>query len=118
MRRQRLTYDERLERQYVRLGTRNPICVGCGERNPFCLELHHLGGQKHHQDISIVCRNCHRKLTDQQQDHAGGEEAARDSRPETIGRYLLGLCDLLALILATLREFGRCLIDSYRGRPA
>ena len=117
MRRRRLTYNERLERQYQRLGTRTPLCVGCGYGNPFCLELHHLGGQKHHQDVSIVCRNCHRELTNRQHDHPEQKEATSVSVPEAIGRYLLGLCDLLVLILNTLREFGRWLIESCQAQP-
>ena len=112
-------YDERLERQYRRLGTRSPICVGCSERDPFCLERHHLGGQKHHKDVAIVCRNCHRKLTNQQLGHTGGKnDTGGDSMLVTIGRYLLGLCDLLVLILNTLRDFGRQLIESSRVPPA
>ena len=117
MPRQRLNCNERLERQYRRLGTRNPTCVCCGEGNPFCLELHHLAGQQYHEDLVIVCRNCHRKLTDQQHDHTGGEEVPKASSPETIGRYLLGLCDLLALVIIALREFGRWLIESCRAQP-
>jgi hypothetical protein len=111
-------YDERLERQYRRLGTRSPICVGCSERDPFCLERHHLGGQKHHKDVAIVCRNCHRKLTNQQQDHTGGREDIGDSFLTTIRHYLLGLCDLLVMVVNTLREFAKWLIDASQARPS
>ena len=65
-----LDLNERLEKQYRRLRTRNPMCLGCGESDPFCLELHHLAGQKTHDDVGIVCRNCHRKLSNEQCDHA------------------------------------------------
>ena len=113
-----LDYDERLEQQYRRLGTRNPTCVGCPEKDPFCLELHHLAGQRYHGDLVIVCRNCHRKLTNQQHEDTGGSEQREDSVLATIGRYLLGLCALLALILKTLREFGMWLIEAARERSA
>jgi len=112
-------YNERLEQQYRRLGTRSPICVGCPQTDPFCLELHHIAGRKHHEDVAIVCRNCHRKLTNQHHDHpAGREGTGGDSILVTIGRYLLGLCDLLALVLSTLREFGKQLIEASWVLPA
>ena len=106
-----LNQDHRLEQQYRRLGTRNPVCVGCGERNPFCLELHHIAGRNHHDDPSIVCRNCHRKLTNEQHDHAADTS---HSPLVTIARYLQGLCDLLAMVIQTLRDFAKCLIESSR----
>jgi hypothetical protein len=101
---------DRLEKQYRRLGTREPVCVGCGESNPFCLELHHLAGQKHQGDTGIVCRNCHRKLTDQQRDHVPPSPAKPSARSATIGRYLLGLADLLLMIANALRDFGKQLM--------
>jgi hypothetical protein len=119
MNKQHLDYNDRLEQQYRRLGTRNPMCRCCGEKDPFCLELHHIAGEKHHDDVCIVCRNCHRKLTNQQLGHTGGKnDTGGDSMLVTIGRYLLGLCDLLVLILNTLRDFGRQLIESSRVPPA
>ena len=111
--------SDRFEQQYRRLGTRNPMCVVCGESDPFCLELHHIAGQKHDDDVCIVCRNCHRKLTNQQLGHTGGGNAAPgDSMLATIGRYLYGLCDLLVLVLNTLREFAKWLIESSQVRPS
>jgi hypothetical protein len=101
---------DRLEKQYRRLGAREPVCVGCGESNPFCLELHHLAGQKHHGDTGIVCRNCHRKLTDQQHDHVPLSPANPIAQSVTIGRYLLGLADLLLMIVNALRDFGKQLM--------
>ena len=65
--------NDRLEKQFRRLGTRNPVCVGCGEADPYCLELHHAAGRKHDDDVVIVCRNCHRKLTAKQRDHVPPE---------------------------------------------
>lgn len=107
--------DRRLEQQYRRLGTRNPVCVVCGKRNPFLLELHHIAGQKHHDDLAIVCRNCHRELTNQQHDHSVD---TGHSPLVTIARYLEGLCDLLAMVIQALRGFAKCLIESSREQPS
>jgi hypothetical protein len=106
--------DDRLEQQYRRLGTREPMCVICSESNPLCLEMHHVAGQKHHSDLAIVCRNCHRKLTDQQHDHVRTPAYTTGAKLDTIGRYLLGIADLLAMIVATIRQFGEWLIEQAR----
>ena len=110
MTKHRLDHEDRVEQRYRILRTREPICVGCGELHPFCLELHHIAGRKHHDDVSIVCRNCHRKLTDLQLDHAPAGFTETSGDAATVGHYLLGLCDLLAMIIETLREFGKSLI--------
>lgn len=59
----------RIRKAYARLGTSIPACVICGENNPFCLELHEPGGRKYSGKRVIICRNCHRKLSDDQRDH-------------------------------------------------
>ncbi len=111
MSKRRMDRDERLERQYQRLGTRKAICVGCGEEDPFCMEKHHLAGRKRHDDVSIICRNCHRKLTNQQLDHVPLMAEEPNGNRAVIGHYLLGLCDLLAMVVPTLRGFGEQLLD-------
>ena len=100
--------NARLERAYRRLGTRHPACVACGESYAHALELHHIGEQAHHDDLSIVCRNCHRKLTDAQQDRQ--TVIAEIPTHETIGRYLYGLADLFRMIADALTQFARHLL--------
>lgn len=107
MSKQPLDRGDRLEQQYRRLKTRKPVCLICGESNPFCLELHHLAGNQHHDDVAVVCRNCHRKLTDQQHDHIPPSNSEGHGPLATIGHYLLGLADFLLMIVNTLRQFGR-----------
>lgn len=105
-------YETRRQNAFRRLGTDNPICVLCPCADWRCLELHHIAGQKHHDDLSIVCRNCHKKLSDNQLDHPPVQE--QDS---IIGRYLIGLADLLAMIAERLKKFGLFLIEMAEGNP-
>jgi hypothetical protein len=78
-----------------------------------CLELHHIAGRKFDDPLVIICRNCHRILSAHQKDHPQ-EIRGRKSLLESIGHFLLGLADLLALAVTKLREFGRQLIDEAR----
>lgn len=105
-----LDADARMERAFRRLGTRNPICVTCGESDPRCLELHHVAGEKHHGDTAPVCRNCHRKLSDQQLDHPA-VAIGQDKSLATMGHYLIGLADLFRMIAEAMLAFGRKLIE-------
>lgn len=100
----------RLERRLAKLGTRNPVCIVCGEDNPFCLEDHHIAGRHHHDDTARLCLNCHRKETERQKNRPGAFEPAE--YPVSIGHYLCGLADLFMMIAATLQRFGEWLIGS------
>jgi hypothetical protein len=101
--------EKRKLRAQERLGTDNPRCCICPEDNPHCLERHHIAGQAYGSDTIIVCRNCHRKLTDLQNDHPKSMGASPDL-VESIGRFLLGIADLFELLIKKLREFGAALI--------
>lgn len=93
-----------------RLGTQEPRCGTCGESDDRCLELHHIAGRKNDTATAIVCRNCHRKLSDAQDRHPG-QIAAEQHPLERIGHFLLGLADLLNLLIERLSSFGRELIQ-------
>ncbi len=108
--------EARKQRAYRRLCTDNPVCVGCGERDPHCFERHHIAGQKHHDHTALVCFNCHRKLSDKQKDHPN-DLPDQDAKLAAIGRYVLGLADLLVMIAKTLAEFGTWLIGEYQKVP-
>ena len=91
-----------------RLGN-DPRCIVCGETDWRALEFHHIAGRAFDDDGAVLCRNCHRKLSDDQKDHPKPIEV-QTSTPERIGHFLLGLADLLAMLVEKLRAFGRDLI--------
>lgn len=111
----RLDEEDRKQQQLRRLGTQNPCCVGCGEPDPAVLELHHIAGWKLDGDSAILCRNCHRKLSNKQRDHVPPTTAEPVGPLARIGRYLLGLADLLAMIVGALRNFGAWLVEQAMG---
>lgn len=107
--------EARKQKRLETLGSNNPVCTICGEDDWRCLEQHHIAGQAYGDDLCNVCRNCHRKLSDDQKDHP-----KQISKPpatiEAIGHFLIGLADFLALLVTKLKEFGNYLIQSALAR--
>lgn len=110
----RLDDEDRKQQKLRRLGTQIPSCVACGESDAAVLEQHHIAGKKHSDDLSIVCANCHRKLSTKQCDHVPPESGKTVGQLGNIGHYLFGLADLLAMIVETLRRFAAWLISESR----
>lgn len=108
--------EARRRKAIERLGSRNARCAICGEGDPHCLELHHLAGERFGDDLVPVCRNCHRKLSDDQKDHP--RPVGKEPDPvEKIAHLLLGLADLLVLVAERLKAFGLGLIEKVRSAP-
>lgn len=109
-----MTFDEharerRKQRRLERLGSNDPRCGMCGEADDRTLELHHVAGRKHGETMVPLCRNCHRKVTDDQHEHPAFDPNA-DTMLASIGNFLLGLSDMLRIIVEKLHEFGLALI--------
>jgi hypothetical protein len=105
-----LARETRKERRLEALGTNDPICGECGETDWRCMELHHVADYGCDDGTVILCRNCHRKVSDDQKAYPAFDSAA-DPTLHAIGRFLLGLADLLRLAIEKLREFGHALIE-------
>lgn len=101
--------ERRKQHRLEKLGSNNPLCGMCGESDDRTLELHHVAGRKHDEMVAILCRNCHRKMSDDQKDHPAATGQA-DPSLASIGKFLLGLADMLAIIVTRLCEFGHVLI--------
>ncbi|MBY0344660.1 MAG: hypothetical protein K2Q29_12465 [Sphingomonadales bacterium] len=105
-----LAREIRKQRRLEKLGTNSPICGTCGEADYRTLEKHHVAGRKYDPDTVIACRNCHRKVSDDQKDHPA-IDANADAMLSAIGMFLLGLVDLLELVIDKLSAFGLALIE-------
>ncbi len=111
-----LNKEKRRQKALERLGTNTPQCVHCGESDYRCLEAHHIAGRAFDDETVVMCRNCHRKLSDSQKDHPKplGDECCILER---MGHYLLGLADLFEMLVARFRELGKTLIEAAGGCP-
>jgi 5-methylcytosine-specific restriction endonuclease McrA len=105
--------ETRRQKALDRLGTDHPCCRICGEDDLSCLELHHLEGEAFGATLIVLCRNCHRKVTDLQKDHLP-QAGKRPTTDESIGHFLLGQADLFVLLAMKLKEFGEHLIERAR----
>ena len=105
-----LKKEVRKQRRLAILRSNNPLCGVCGQSDWRCLELHHVADHGCDDGTVIICRNCHRKVSDDQKDHPAFDPAA-DPLLHAIGRFLLGLADLLRLAIEKLSEFGNALIE-------
>jgi hypothetical protein len=110
-----LERERRRQAALDRLGTNNPSCIICGENNWRVLERHHIAGRARDKTTVIVCRNCHRKLSDAQKDHQREVDETASLQMQ-VGQFLLGLCDLFLLLVEKLRAFGEQLIGSADGQ--
>ena len=90
-----------------------PACVICGEDNPFCLELHEPGGRRYSDKRVILCRNCHRKLSNDQRDHFPPVWTPPDPL-ERLSHALQGEADFFARLSAKRRIDAQVLIELSR----
>lgn len=107
--------EGRKQRALQRLGTDDPRCIICGEADWRCLELHHLAGRAYDDSTVILCRNCHRKLSDPSEN---GDAPADPPLLERVGRFLLGLASLLRMLAAKFKSFGEELLAAAKHCPA
>jgi hypothetical protein len=105
-----LARETRKQRRLERLGTNEPRCGACGETDDRCLERHHVADYGRDDATVLICRNCHRKVSDDQRDHPPFNPDA-DKMLDMVGHFLLGLADLLRIIIEKLTVFGRSLIE-------
>ena len=106
-----LDRERRLQRTLERLGSNNPSCAFCGCDDPFALELHHIAGRAFDSETVPVCRNCHRFLSNAQQDHPS-LISNEPSDLERIGHALLGLADMFERLVKWQREHARKLFEA------
>jgi hypothetical protein len=102
--------ETRKQKRLDRLETNNPVCCICGEPDSRCLEKHHVAGRQFDELEVVICRNDHRKLSDDQRDHPTKIETKQPSLHERLAHFLSGLADFLILLAERLRQFSKELI--------
>ncbi len=73
-----------------RLGVINIQCL-CGETDPTCFDVEHVGRRKHNETVWGVCANCHRKKTAREQAENPTVSLHPGDPFERMGHALLGM---------------------------
>jgi len=111
MRNQELRREKRRQHALERLGTNTPRCTECGETDWRCLEGHHIAARDFDDGATVIlCRNCHRKLSDHQKDHPE-PTSSPPNLFDCAGHFLLGLYDLFISLAEKCLEYGLALIE-------
>ena len=105
-----LAKETRKQRRCEALGTNDPRCGTCGYNHWQSIEEHHPADYGRDDTTVLICRNCHRILSDDQKDHPAFDPNA-DPMLDAIGHFLLGLADMLRIIIEKLYAFGHALIE-------
>jgi hypothetical protein len=101
--------ERRKQSRLHKVGTNTPHCAICGNSDWRVIEEHHPDSRKRDKLVVLLCANDHRIVTDDQKDHPPGVECC-DPLLLSVGNFLLGLADMLAIIIERLYEFGQTLI--------
>jgi hypothetical protein len=87
----------------IRNGKPVPRCVVCGEGDPVVLEEHHTFARANSEKVVLLCKNCHSKITNEQ------NKVSPKSRSKDAS-YLEKMAYQLISIGALLKEVGNQLI--------
>ena len=94
-----LAKETRKQRRCEVLGTNDPRCGTCGHHRWPAIEKHHPADYGRDETTVLICRNCHRVLSDDQKDHPAFDPNA-DSTLDAIGHFLLGLEHIASIATA------------------
>lgn len=103
------TYEHRKQSRLHKLGTNTPRCAACGNSDWRVIEEHHPDTRKRDKLVVLLCANDHRIVTDDQKDHPVGVDGC-DHFLLSVGNFLLGLAEMLAIVIERLYEYGEALI--------
>ncbi len=97
------TYQKSLNKQ-KRNGSPSLCCVVCGEDDPDVIEMHHVYGRSNSDKVQPLCKNCHSKVTGEQ-NKLSPKARSGNASPEQKRAFQL------VSIGALLKELGTKLID-------
>jgi 5-methylcytosine-specific restriction endonuclease McrA len=97
------TYQKTLNKQ-KRKGKSSLCCVICGEDDPDVIEMHHRDGRSNSDQVQPLCKNCHSKIT-KEQNKLSPKARSGNASPEQKRAFQL------VSIGALLKELGTQLID-------
>ena len=99
------TYEKTVRRQR-RNGAVTLVCSNCGEDDPNVIEFHHPFGRSNSDETIPLCKNCHAKITEEQNKVPPKSRSKNASPEEKRGYLLVTVGSLLEIIGKTLKNLG------------
>jgi hypothetical protein len=99
------TYQKNMRKQ-KRTGEGSLCCVNCGEDNPSLIEMHHPYGKNNSKEVQPLCKNCHYKVTKEQNKLAPKARSKDASPQQKIALQLVSIGAELVLFGTTLIDIG------------
>ena len=99
------TYNKTVRRQR-RNGTVTLACSICGEDDPGVIEFHHPFGRNNSDETIPLCKNCHAKITEEQNKTPPKSRSKNASPYEKMGFALISIGALHKLTSKTLIDLG------------
>jgi 5-methylcytosine-specific restriction endonuclease McrA len=91
--------------------TQDKKCQLCGESDSRLLEMHHIFGRNISSEIMLLCKNCHYKVT-YEQNEITPKKRSKDASPEDLEKYtLISIGALLQGIGKTVEKSGIRLLE-------
>ena len=87
-------------------------CVSCGEDNPSVIELHHIDGRFNSNKVIPLCKNCHFKVTAEQNKISPKARSENASPVKKRGFQFVSLGALLKEVGQQLINFGHEMIKN------
>ena len=97
--------------QGIKAFTQNKVCELCGESDIRLLENHHIFGKNFSPKIMLLCKNCHYKITHEQNKIAPKRRSQKASEKEKLAFTFLSIGVLIEEIGRTIKETGNILFE-------
>ncbi len=106
----KLAYKNSLKKQLRNKKTRL-CCVECGEDGPATIEMHHIYGRNNSDETIPLCKNCHSKITSEQNKVDPKKRSKNATSLEQRGFWFISIGALIKGIGDELLNYGHEVMD-------
>lgn len=105
------TYQKTLLNQ-KRNGETSLCCSACGEDDPEVIEMHHIYGKNNSERVVPLCKNCHSKITKEQNKLSPKARSKNASNNQKRGFQILSIGALLKELGTRLITLGHEMVQN------
>jgi len=105
------TYQKTFNRQ-KRKGKPSLCCAICGEDDPDVIEMHHIYGRNNSDLVQPLCKNCHAKITREQNKLSPKTRSGNAPPEQTIAFELVSIGAWLNLVGTQLIDLGNEMVQN------